>query len=159
MAALGGFSVVVVTGDPPVSARLLSTALSEAVRSRHLTMPLLYSPKPGRHDVRDFRRGLSASLANGRDTGEEAGSATRASPLVIFDNADRLSDEQIEEVFKEIYDHRIGAAVVLGRPDFLARLERPVLRFWLAKRLLVARLRFQELGADEVPAFIRHQLR
>jgi hypothetical protein len=160
IAALGGFSVVVVTGDPPASARLLSAALSEAAAgSRHLASPLLYAPVQGRHDLLHFRRALSASLASRRDTGGEPGSATRASPLVIFDNVDRLSDEQIEEVFKQICDHRIGAAVVLARPDFLARLERPALRFWLAKRLLVARLRVRELGSDEVPAFIRHQLR
>jgi hypothetical protein len=158
IAALGGFSVVVVTEDPPASSRPLSMAVSEAAAPRHLAIPLLYSPKPGRHDLLDFRRALLESLENGRDTGEEAGYATSA-PLIILDNGDRLSDEQIEEVFKQTYDQRIGAALVLASSEFLARLERPVLRFWLAKRLLVARLRFQELGPDEVPAFIRRQLR
>ena len=50
------------------------------------------------------------------------------------------------------------AAVFLARSEFLSRLEQPVLRAWLAKRLLVARLRFHELGADEIPVFIHHQL-
>jgi hypothetical protein len=155
---LGGFSIVVVTGDLPASARHLSTALSDMAGPRYMAIPLPDAPETAHYDLLHFRRALSASLANGRATGEEPGSATSASPLVILDNADRLSDEQIEEVFKGIYEHRIGAAVVLARPGFLARLERPMLRFWLAKRLLVARLRFQQLGTDEIPAFIRHQL-
>jgi hypothetical protein len=50
------------------------------------------------------------------------------------------------------------AAILLARPDFLARLEQPALRFWLAERVLAARLRFQELGGGEVMAFIRQQL-
>jgi hypothetical protein len=158
IAALGGFSIVVVTGDPPASARLLSTALSDMAGPRYMAIPLPDAPETAHYDLLHFRRALSASLANGRATGEEPGSATSASPLVILHNADRLSDEQIEEVFKGIYEHRIGAAVVLARPGFLARLERPMLRFWLAKRLLVARLRFQQLGTDEIPAFIHHQL-
>jgi hypothetical protein len=46
-------------------------------------------------------------------------------PLVIFENANRFSDEHIKEIFKAIGDRRLGAAVLLARSEFLARLERP----------------------------------
>jgi hypothetical protein len=165
VALLGGFTVVVVTGDPPASARFLSPALSEAAASRHTVFDLSCGPELGRHDLLRFRHALSTSLAGDGATGEELVSPAAASLIVVVGDADRLSDEAIEEIFKNIYlrtsfDHRrIAAAVLLARPDFLARLERPVLRFWLAKRLLVARLRFMELGNDEILTFIRRQIR
>jgi hypothetical protein len=162
---LGGFNVVVVTGDPAASARLLSTALSEAAASRYTVIDFSCGSELGRRVPLRFRHALSTSLAGDGAKGEELGSSAAEALLVVFDDADRLSDEAIEEIFKNIYlrtsfDHRrIAAAVLLARPDFLARLERPALRFWLAKRLLVARLRFLELDDDEILAFIRRQLR
>jgi hypothetical protein len=158
--ALGGFNVVVVTGDPLSDAPTLSTALGEAAAGRHTVIGFSCGPEQGRHDVLRFRRALSASLGSGGAAGEES----RLPALIVFDDADRLSYEEIEEIFEHVRkytrigDHRIAAAVFLARPEFLTRLERPVLRFWLAKRLFVARLRFHELGADEIPAFIHHQL-
>jgi hypothetical protein len=164
MASLGGFSVVVLTGDPPASAPNLASALSQAAGSRYVVLALPPVPEAGRRDLMHLRRAMSTLPRGCPVTGELPGSPAPAPPLVIFNNADRLSDEQIEEIFKnldprtQVADQRIGAAVLLAQPGFLARLERPMLRFWLAKRLLVARLRFQELGTDEIPAFIRHQL-
>lgn len=161
ISALGGFSVVVVTEDPSASAPSLAAALTEAAGSRYTVIGLSYGSELGHRDVPHLRRALSASLARGGVAGE---AAAPASPLIVFDHADQLSDEQIEEIFKSLYprtrfdERQIAAAVLRARAEFLARLERPVLRFWLAKRLLVARLRFQELGVDEVPVFIRHQL-
>jgi hypothetical protein len=157
---LGGFNVVVVTGDLLSGAPVLTVALDEAAAGRHSVTGFSYGPKQGRRDVMDFRRALSASLASGGAAGEQS----EIPAIIVFDDADRLSDEEIEEIFKHVYqrarirDHRIAAAIFLARPVFLSRLERSVLRFWLAKRLFVARLRFDELGADEIPAFIHHQL-
>jgi hypothetical protein len=157
--ALGGFNVVVVTGDLLSGAPVLSIALGEAAAKRHAVTGFSCGPEQGRRDVMHFRRALSACLASGGAAGEEPG----VPALIVFDDIDRLFDEEIEEIFKLIHrrarigDHRIGA-VFLARPEFLSRLDRPVLRFWLAKRLFVARLRFDELGADEIPAFIHHQL-
>jgi hypothetical protein len=158
--ALGGFNVVVLTGDPPPDAPMLSTALSVAAARRHRVIAFSCGPEQGRHGILDLRRALSASLTSGGATGEEP-----ALPmLILFDGADRLSDRGIEEIFQQVHqrawigDHRIGAAVFLTGPEFLTQLEHPVLRFWLAKRLVVARLRFRELGADEIATFIRHQL-
>ena len=158
--ALGGFNVVVVTGDRLSSGPTLPTALGDAMAGRYTVIGFPYEPAPSRHDVLQFRRALSTSLANNGAAGEESGLPT----LIVFDDPDRFSDEEVEEIFKHVHqrprigDHRIAAVVFLAYPEFLSRLERPVLRFWLAKRLFVARLRFQELAADEIPAFIHHQL-
>jgi hypothetical protein len=155
IATLGGFSVVVVTGDPPASALALAAALSEMAGSRYTAIPLRYAAEPRGREPSHFRHVLSVSLLHGRAASETTAPTL---PLVISENADGLSDEHIQEIFKAIGDRRVGAAVLLARSEFLARLERPLLHVWLARRLLVARLRFQELGADEIPAFIRHQL-
>jgi hypothetical protein len=158
--ALGGFNVVVVTGDPLSDAPMLSTALSEAAAGRLTVIAFSFGPEHGRYDALDFRRALSASLASDGTSGEQPALST----LILFHGADRLSDRWIEEIFKNVHqharigDHRIGAAVFLTRPEFLTQLEQPALRLWMARRLFVARVRFHELGADEIPTFIRHQL-
>jgi hypothetical protein len=158
--ALGGFDIVVVTGDRLSSAPALSAALSEAAAGRYTVTGFPREPGLGREDVLRLRRALSPSLA----VGDAAGEKSRPTALIVIDDADRLSDEEIEEVFKHIYhcarigDQRIGTALFLAGTKFLTRLEQPVLRFWLAKRLFVARLRFHELGTDEIAAFIHYQL-
>jgi hypothetical protein len=157
--ALGGFDIVVVTGDRLSNAPTLSTVLSEAAAGRYTVIGFPCEPGLGRENVLRFRGALS-SLADGGAADEKS----RLTALVVIYNVDRLSNEEIDEIFKHIYqharigDHRIGAAVFLADTKFLTRLERPALSFWLAKRLLVARLRFHELSADEITAFIRHQL-
>jgi hypothetical protein len=146
--ALGGFAVVVVTGDPPASARMLSAALAEAT-ALHLVVGFSCGHEQGRRDLSRFCRAPPAPT----------------SPLLVLDDADRLSDEQLGEIFESIYattrlgKRRNAAAIMLGHPDFPPRLERLALGSWSAERLFVARLRFRELGTDEVLAFIRHQLR
>jgi len=147
--ALGGFAVVVVTADPPPSGRMLSAALGE-MATIHPAVGFSCEREPGRRDLLRFCRALPAAAT---------------SPLLVLDEADRLSDEQLGDIFGSIYpptrlgERRNAAAVLLVRPDFLSRLEQSALASWLAERLLVARIRLQELGADEVLAFIRHQLR
>jgi hypothetical protein len=156
--ALGGFGVIVVTGDPPASALTLAPALREATGSRYEVFPFPYATELGGCDLPHLLDcACPTSLRHHGAIEEEPGSRAGAPLLVICDNTLRFSDEQLEEVFKAICDRRIGAAVLLTQSGFLARLERPALRFWLTKRLLVARLRFEELGPDEIAAFIRHQ--
>jgi hypothetical protein len=158
--ALGGFNVVVVTGDRPLSTPTLSTALGDAMAGRYTVIGFPCEPEPSRHDVLRFRRAVSTSSANNG----AAGGVSGLPALIVFDGADRFSDKEIEEIFEHVHqrsrigDHRIAAVVFLASTEFLTRLERPLLRFWLAKRLFVARLRFHELGADEIQAFIHHQL-
>jgi hypothetical protein len=157
IAALGGFGVIVVTGDPPASALTLAPLLREVTGSRYNVIRFLDATELGGHDLSHLRSACSTSPTHHDAIEEEPGSRAAAPLLVICDNTLQLSDEGIEEVFKAIFDRRIGAAVLLTQSGFLARLERPALRFWLTKRLLVARLRFEELGADEIAAFICHQ--
>jgi hypothetical protein len=114
----------------------------------------------GRHDLPRLRRALSDSLVNNGAAGE----ATGLPALVIFDDADRFLEADIKEIFNHVHqssrigDHRIAGVVLLATTEFLARLEKPILRAWLAKRLFVARVRFHELGANEISAFIQNQL-
>lgn len=158
--ALGGFNVVVVTGDRLLSAPTLSAALGEAVAGRYTVIGFPCEPELRQQSGLRFRRAVSTLLANNGVASGESGLPA----LIVFDGADRLSNEEIEEIFKHVHQrsriggHRIAAVVFLAYTEFLSRLEKPVLRFWLAKRLFVARLRFHELAADEIPAFIHHQL-
>jgi hypothetical protein len=161
---LGGFTVVVVTGDPPPIPQILYTALTTGAKSQYAVTGLSCGPELGRDELLRASHVLLASSGGGRTTSGDPPSPSPAPPLFVFDDAAQLSDEQIELIFENICmstrrgDHRKTAAVLLAGPNFLARLEQPALRFWLAERVLAARLRFQELGGGEVMAFIRHQL-
>jgi hypothetical protein len=164
IAALRGFTVVVVTGDPPPFPQILYTALTAGAASQYAVTGLSCGPELGRDDLLRASHVLSDPSTGARTTSGDPPRPSPAPPLLVFDDAAQLSDEQIELIFENICmstrrgDHRNTAAVLLARPNFLARLEQPALRFWLAERLLAARLRFQELGGDEVMDFIRHQL-
>jgi hypothetical protein len=164
IAALGGFTAVVMTGDPPPIPQILYTALTAAAASQYRVIGFSCGPELGQDErLRPSRRLLDPS-AGFRTTPEDPLSLSPAPLLFLFGDAARLSGEQIEQIFGNVYssvqngDRRNTSAVLLARPDLLARLERTTLRLWLAERVLAARLRFQELGADEVLAFIRHQL-
>jgi hypothetical protein len=160
LTALGGFNVVVVTGDRLSGASMVCAALGEAAAGRYTVIGFPREPDLRPHDVLRFHTALSASLPGGSAAGRESD----APPLIVFYDTDRYSDKQIEEILRLAYqrsrigDHRITAAVLLAGPEFLTRLEQPVLRAWLAKHLLVARLRFHELGPEEIAAFIHRQL-
>lgn len=161
--ALGGFTVVVVTGDPPPIPQVLYTALTTGAGSQYAVTGLSCGPELGRDELLHASHVLLGSSAGARTTSGDPPSPSPA-PLFVFDDAAQLSDEQIELIFENICvstrrrDHRNMAAVLVAPPNFLARLEQPALRFWLAERVLAARLRFQELAGGEVMAFIRHQL-
>jgi hypothetical protein len=164
IAALGGFTVVVVTGDPPPIPQILYTALTAGAASQYAVTGLSCGPELGRDELLRASHVLLDPSGGDRTRSEDPLSPSPAPLLFVFDDAAQLSDEQIELIFENICmstqrgDRGNTAAVLLARPDFLARLEQPALRFWLAERVLAARLRFQELGGDEVMAFIRHQL-
>ncbi|MBV8055238.1 MAG: hypothetical protein JO071_08380 [Deltaproteobacteria bacterium] len=161
IATLGGFDVVVVTGDPPPDPQLLSTALTEA-GSSHTILSFSCRHKLQPDELLSLRNRLLDP--SGCSAGIPEGPLQSSAGLVLVFDYTSQSDVQIDEVLKTIYlskqwgSKRIARAVFLAAPDFLARLDKPALRLWLAERLLVARLRLQELGGDEVPAFIRHQL-
>ncbi|HEY1895923.1 MAG TPA: hypothetical protein VGG62_06610, partial [Terracidiphilus sp.] len=158
------FTVVVVTGDPPPIPQILYTALTAGAASQYAVTGLSCGPELGRDELLRASHVLSDPSTGARTTSGDPPTPSPAAPLLVFDDAAQLSDEQIELIFENLCmstrpgDHRNTAAVLLARPNFLARLEQPALRFWLAERVLAARLRFQELGGGEVMAFIRHQL-
>jgi hypothetical protein len=162
IATLGGFDVVVVTGDPPPNPQLLSTALTEAAASHHTVVNFSCRSELRRDALLSLRNRLLDPTSSSGKSGVPL--QCSAALVVLFDDLNQLSDVQIDEILEIIYRNRqcgsnqIPRAVFLAAPDVLARLDRPALRLWLAERLLVARLRLQELGEDEVLAFIRHQL-
>jgi hypothetical protein len=152
LTALGGFNVVVVTGDRLSGGPMFGSALGEAAAGRYTVI--------GSQDAMRFHTALPASSPRGSATHRDSD----VPALLVFYDTDRYSDKQIEKILTLIHqhvriaDHRITAAVFLARTEFLTRLDHPVLRVWLAKHLFVARLRFHELGADEIASFIHHQL-
>jgi hypothetical protein len=80
-----------------------------------------------------------------------------ASPLFVFDQFDRLSDEQIQDVYEALHCDDISAAGVLLAPfNFLVRLERPALQSLKAD--LAAHFGVQEVCDDEAVAFLHNQL-
>ena len=162
IATLGGFDVVVVTGDPPPNPQLLSNALTEAAVSHHTVVNFSCRSKPRRDELLSLRNRLLDPPNSSGTPGTPL--QCRATLVLLVDDISQLSDVQVDEFLEIIYlsreseSNQIARAIFLAAPDVLARLERPALRLWLAERLLVARLRLQELGEDEVLAFIRHQL-
>jgi hypothetical protein len=158
--ALGGFNVIVVTGDRLSSGPMISTALGEAAAGRYTVVGFQCEPDQDRQNVMRLGTALSESV----QCDSVADRNSDLPVLLVFYDIDRYSDKQIKSILTLVHqqariaDHRITAAVFLAPTEFLARLAHPVLRAWLANRLLVARVRFHELGADEIAAFLHHQL-
>jgi len=151
--------LVLVTGDPPASPPMLSAALREAAAPRavielscssDLDCEKLFGAGSRRPDT-------PAPVA----IGEETGSSVLPSPIFLFADADRLSDDQLEELHEVGQAMPLGpqgfeAGVLLAHSDFVARAESAELH--LLDEGLAAHLRVQQLERDEVEVFIRHQL-
>jgi len=157
--ALRQHRLVLVTGNPPASPPMLAAALRQAAAPRAVT-ELSGSP-----DL-DCQK-LLADGSTGQDqpaaaaVEAEPGRPVASAPIFVLADADRLSDDQIEELgttAQTLPDepHRYGAGVLLAHPDFATRAERA--EFHLFDRGLAAHLRTQHLERDEIEAFIRHQL-
>jgi hypothetical protein len=119
IAALRGFTVVVVTGDPPPFPQILYTALTAGAASQYAVTGLSCGPELGRDELLRASHVLLGSSAGGPTSGDPPS----ALPLLVFDDAAQLSDEQIELIFEDIYmstrrgDHRNTAAVLLATPN------------------------------------------
>ena len=133
---------ILLLSDPPASLLHLSQALSRGVEGRATVVGIASGP-----DL-TYERLMPATAAS--RTG-------RTSPLFILENADRLSDKQIEEIqAASLRGDRVYGFVLTALPAFLQRLNRPSLAF--LKDSLVARYQFQQMNGDEVELFIRrHQ--
>jgi hypothetical protein len=150
-------SVVMVTGDPAADPQLLSQALRKLAGSRHRVIGISCGPELTGEDV--FRAGsVVATLPAGGGTVTISDAAETDAPLFVFDEAERLSDQQLGEICATIQRgaKQNAAGVLLARRGFLARLEQPSLLF--LREPLVLQLRFDEIGDDEGIDFLRHQL-
>src|SRR5271165_3491467 len=96
--ALRRACLVVVTGDPPASPPMLAAALREAATPRAV---LELSCGPGLDCEKPFGGGwMRADPPAPVAAGEEPGRSVSPSPIFVFADADRLSDDQIEK-FRE----------------------------------------------------------
>ena len=151
--------LVLVTGDPPANPPMLAAALRKASAPR----PVIELPcGPDLDCAQPFGggsvcSGTSAPVA----TAEDAGSSDLSSPIYLFTDADRLSDDQIDE-FCEVGQamlpgpHGFEAGVLVAHSDFVTRAES--VESHLLDEGFAGHLRVQHLERDEVEAFIRRQL-
>jgi hypothetical protein len=151
--------LVLVTGDPPANPPMLAAALREASAPRPV---IELSCGPDLDCAQLFgggsvRPGTTAPIA----TPEDAGSSALSSPIYLFADADRLSDDQIDEFYEAGQamlpgPHGLEAGVLLAHSDFVTRAES--VESHLLDEGLAGHLRVQQLERDEVEAFIRRQL-
>jgi hypothetical protein len=158
LAAFGGKGgLVLVTGDPPADPQPLSQALRKLAGSRHRVIGISCGPELTGEDV--SRAGsVVATLPAGGGTVTISETAETDAPLFVFDEAERLSDEQLSEICTTIQRsaRQNAAGVLLARRRFLARLEEPPLQ--LLREAVALQLHFDEIGDDEGIDFLRHQL-
>jgi hypothetical protein len=157
--ALRRHCLVLVTGNPPANSSMLVAALREAAAPRAV---IELSCGSGLDCEKLFAGGFippdsPAPVANGQNPNR----SVPASSIFVFANADRLSDDQVEDLREAAPvmpygPHGFEAGVLLAHSDFVTRLESAGLR--LLDEGLAGHLRVQQLERDEVEAFIRHQL-
>jgi hypothetical protein len=152
----GSHPFVLVTGDPPANPRVLSEALGNVAGPRYAVIIIPCGPELTRKDLE-----RTASIRAGPGASTDAATpefSVPALPLFVFDDFDRLSDKQIEDVYEGTVhrDQMPAAAVLLAPLDFVVRLERPALHF--LKDRIAAQFRFQEVGDEEAIAFLHNQL-
>jgi hypothetical protein len=157
--ALSRGSPVLVTGDPAPDLPMLAGALRTAVAPRQVIEVPCVPDLDQRELFGAASTGQEPTLDDASD--ERALGAGPGSPVLVFGDADRLSDLQIKDILEAAQtgapELRVPkAAVVLARPAFLDRFETPLLH--ILKDGFAARLSAQHLDRDEVEAFIRHQL-
>ena len=158
LAALGDKgNLVVVTGDPPADPQPLTRALRQLAGPRHSVIGIPCGPELTGEEV--SRAGsVVAMLPPGGGTVTISDTPETDAPLFIFDEAERLSDQQLGEICATLQHgaRQKAAGVLLARQGFLARLEEPPLQF--LREPLALRLRFDVIGDDEGIDFLRHQL-
>src|SRR5215813_12362117 len=116
---------VLIMGDPPADPQALSQALSNVAGVHNEVVIISCRPELTRRDIE-----RAITLSDGPWATAGAAVTSESSPAVkrlfVFDDLDRLSDKQIEEIRKDALHGQIPAAVILlASLDFLVRLERP----------------------------------
>jgi len=141
---------IVVTGDPSPDPLTLSASLNEVLDDQQAPVMLLTSGP-------EFR---ANALANHDLAAQEGSSNTQPTvprlPMLIFDDAEQLADEQIVDIYEKSRSVDRWLVVMLGRSDLLVRLER--LEFHFRWDEHTTSLSFDELGRREILAYIRHQI-
>jgi hypothetical protein len=132
--------VVLVSGDPPACLPMLVEALRNAAAPRAV---------------------IEISLGPALDFSELYAGAVLPSPIYVFDDADRLSDVQIEALLDATQAVPLSAptpraGVLVANSSFPSARGKPVQD--LLEERLAARLRLGQLDRDETEAFIRYQL-
>src|SRR5215472_13129537 len=157
--ALSRGSLVLVTGDPAPNLPMLAEALRTAAKPRQV----IEIPCGPDLDHKKLFGGSSLYQETKLDDGsaELTGDTGPSSPVFVLGDADRLSDLQIMDFLEAAQAAQPElqgpeAAVLLARPAFLDRLERPLLH--ILKDGIAAHLSVQHLDRDEIEAFIHHQL-
>jgi len=152
--------LVLVTGDPPVCLPMLTEALGKTAMPRAV-IEISCGPSLDCRELPDGDAAGTGAPTPGGAEGKEAESAVRPTPIYVFDDADRLSDAQLEVLLDAARaappnPPALEAGVLMAHSSFPYRFERPALH--LLEDRLAAHLRLQQLDRDEVETFIRYQL-
>jgi hypothetical protein len=153
----GGGCVVLITSDLPVVPHLLSQALRAAKKSRHAVISIACRADLTSEELLRARSIVAALPSNGEAT-ERPQPLEAAPAIVLFADADQLSDERIREIcsFPEDNCPKDIAVLLLARPTFLARLEEQSLQFLKEGRVIQFTFLDVRRGGG-IDAF-RHQL-
>ena len=132
-----GGRIALITGNPPISPLSFATALTEATAGKHKVLAIACGD--------DFNK-------------EQLRRVAGLSPLLLFYQADRLSDGQLSRLCSYLVSSSNGPpGVLLGQAGLVARLEK-LLRPHPFEDGRVIHFNFYELGRDEIDVFIRRQL-
>lgn len=156
-----GHSFALVVKDGASAADLVA-ALDRIAAPRYVVVDIACRPGLGSDDVLRAVPPHAALPSRGETPAADPAEAVplrRPAPLFVLDEIERLSYEQLEQIYDALQpdDHVTPAVVLLAQVDFLARLERPALRF--LKDALAETFVFRQLAREEVGIFILHQLR
>ena len=156
-AVLSGGRFVLVTGDPPADPQFLSHALGNIQGLGHAVIDIRCGPDMSAKELARAAA-LPARLSTGGSAVSSPERLVTSAPLFLFIDFDQLSDRQIADVCRGVSEgEELPAPGVLLAPlDFVARLERPALRF--LKQRLAAHFCVQDVGDDEVIPFLHNQL-
>jgi len=151
--------LVLVTGDPPANLAMLVEALKAVTPRDVIAIPC--GPELSRKELSGHGSACPGAPTPSGARAEAPSPPVLASPISIFADADRLSDDQIKDLLETAQaappeHHALDAGVLLAHSAFLTRFENPKLQ-GLAEGI-AAHLSVQQLERDEVEAFIRHQV-
>src|ERR1700730_5477687 len=159
--ALHRGGVVLVSGDPPVCLAMLIEALRNAATPRAV---IAISCGPAL-DFSAWYAGGGSPPQGQATPGSAQDGATGPTvlpfPIYVFDDADRLSDLQIEALLDATQAVPLNArtpraGVLVANSSFPSWRRKPVPD--LLEERFAAHLRLQQLDRDEIEAFIRYEL-